>query len=462
MAIAAQARCPVRVSHFSCALILAASTASAADSSNWPMFRGGSALGVAEGSAPLSWNADSEAGALRNVKWKTPIAGLGHSSPVIWGNRLFVATAVSGAGTAPLRVGLYGDGNSADDNGEQSWMVYCLDKRTGKVLWERTAYKGMPRSKRHTKGTHANTTVAVDGKRVIAFFGSEGLYAFDMEGKQLWKKDFGVIDQGPKGYDFSWGFSSSPVLFEDKVIVQCDDRNQPFAAALSATDGKELWRTSRSGVSNHGWATPGVVRAGNIGQVVLNAWPYIVSYDLATGKERWRLKSEGDIPVPTPIYAEGLIYVTNAHGGPAPLYAIKPDASGDITPQDGSRTSAGVVWSESKNGAYMQTPVVAGGLVYSCSDRGVLKVYDAATGKMHYQQRLGAGTTGFSASPVLVGGRIYFTSEEGEVYVVKTGAVFELLATNKMGEISMASPAVSDGVLYFRTRGHVVAIADSK
>ncbi len=443
-------------------LLAAFASAFAADSANWPMFRGNSALGVAEGSAPLSWNADRESGALRNIKFKTAIPGLGHSSPVIWGNRLFVATAVSAAGAAPLRVGLYGDGNSADDNGEQSWMVYCLDKRTGKILWERTAYKGLPRSKRHTKGTHANTTVAVDGKRLIAFFGSEGLYAFDLDGKLLWKKDFGVIDQGPKGYDLSWGFSSSPVLFEDKVIVQCDDRKEPFAAALSAADGKELWRTARNGVSNHGWATPGVVRAGNRALVVLNAWPYIVAYDLSTGKERWRLKSEGDIPVPTPIYAEGLIYVTNAHGGPAPLYAIKPEAEGDITPEGASRTSAGVVWSEAKNGAYMQTPVVADGFLYSCSDRGVLKVYDAVTGKMHYQQRLGAGTTGFSASPVLAAGRVYFTSEEGEVYVIKTGAVFELLATNKMGEISMASPAASESVLYFHTRGHVVAIADTK
>ncbi len=436
--------------------------AAAADSHNWPMFRGDSALGLADGSAPLSWNADGDSGPLRNIKWKTPIPGLGHSSPAIWGNRLFVATAVSAGGAAPLRVGLYGDGNSANDNGEQSWNLYCLDKRTGKILWARTAYKGVPRSKRHTKGTHANTTVAVDGKRVVAFFGSEGLHAYDLDGKQLWSKDLGVIDQGPKGYDLSWGFSSSPVLFEDKVFVQCDDRNQPFAAALAAGDGKELWRTPRAGVSNHGWATPGVVRAAGRGLAVFNAWPFIVAYELATGKERWRLRSEGDIPAPTPILAHGLIFVTNAHSGPAPLYAIKPDAEGDITPEPGSRTSAGVVWSEPKNGAYMQTPLVAGDLLYSCSDRGVLKVYDAATGKLHYQQRLGRGTTGFSASPVAAGGRIYFTSEEGEVYVIRMGRQFELLAENRMGEISMASPAVSEGVLFFRTRGHMVAIAETK
>jgi outer membrane protein assembly factor BamB len=440
-------------------LALLAAAAQAADSGNWPMFRGESALGVVEGPAPVSWNADPGAGPMRNLKWKTPIPGLGHSSPVIWGNKLFVATAVSAAGAAPLRVGIYGDGDAANDNGEQSWKVYCLDKRTGKVLWERTAYQGVPRSKRHTKGTHANTTAAVDGKRLSVFFGSEGLYVYDLDGRLLWSKDFGVVDQGPKGYDLSWGFASSPVLFEDKVIVQCDRRGEPFAAAFSAADGKQLWRTSRAGVADHGWATPGVIRAGGRALAVLNAWPFIAAYDVETGKERWRLRSAGDIPAPTPILARGLIFVTNAHGGGAPLYAIKPGAEGDITPVGDARTSAGVAWSEPRNGAYMQTPLVAGDLLYSCSDRGVLKVYDAASGTLHYQQRLGAGTTGFSASPVAAGGRVYFTSEEGEVYVIKAGSKFELLAENRMGEIAMASPAISEGALFFRTRGHVVAIA---
>jgi outer membrane protein assembly factor BamB len=203
-----------------------------------------------------------------------------------------------------------------------------------------------------------------------------------------------------------------------------------------------------------------VVRAAGRTQVVSNGWPYIAGYDLQTGKELWRLKSGGDIPVPTPVLAHGLIYVTNAHGGGAPLYAIKPDASGDITPAGTEKSSAGVVWSEPRNGAYMQTPVILGDLLYSCSDRGVLKVYDAKTGTLAYTQRLGEGTTGFSSSPVAVDGRLYFASEEGEVYVVKAGSTYELLGKNLLGEIAMATPAVSQGVLYYRTRGHVVAIAD--
>lgn len=436
---------------------------------NWPAFRGPNASGISAGSsAPASWNADSTTGPQRNVLWKTPLPGLSHSSPILWGNRLFVATAVSKAGEAPLKVGLYGAGDSADDKGEQAWKIYALDRATGRIAWEQTAYAGPPRALRHTKATHANTTISCDGKRLVAFFGSEGLYAHSLDGRQLWKKDLGVLINTPAGFDLEWGYASSPALHKDTIVVLCDVKSGPFVAALSAQDGRELWRTPRAGVSSQSWSTPAVIEHGGRTQVVLNGWPYIASYDFTTGKELWRLKSEGDIPVPTPVFAHGLIFVTNAHGGGAPLYAIKPDARGDITPKppypltrDGaidSRTSAGVVWSEARNGAYMQTPLILGDLLYSCSDRGVLKVYEARTGRKLYEQRLGAGTTGFSSSPIASGGKIYFASEEGEVYVIKAGPTYELLATNNLGEITMATPAADDGVLYYRTRGHVVAI----
>ncbi len=426
---------------------------------NWPAFRGAAAGGVGAGSVPKTFNADADSGPAQNILWKIPIAGLGHSSPVVWEDKVFVATAVRKDGDAPLKVGLYGAGDSADDNGEQSWKIYCLDKRTGKVLWERTAHSGVPRARRHTKATHANTTVAVDGKRLIAFFGSEGLYAYDLNGKLLWKKDLGVIDLGPwNDQSLSWGFASSPALFEDTVIVQCDRKDDPFVAKLAAADGKEIWRTSRKGTAINGWATPAVIRTAGRTQVVLNAYPYIASYDYNTGKELWRLKSQGDIPVPTPVSANGLIYVTNAHGAAAPLYAIRPGATGDITPQEGKTTSSGIVWSEPRNGAYMQTPLIDGGLVYSCSDRGVLKVFDAETGKLHYQQRIGGGTTGFSASTVLAGGLLYQTSEEGEVYVLEAGPQYKPVGMNKLGETTLASPAISDGTMFFRTRRHLVAV----
>ena len=429
---------------------------------HWPGFRGPEAQGVAEGKVPLHWNADASSGPLRNIRWKTPIPGLAHSSPAIWSNRLFVTSAVSSAGAAPLKVGLYGSGDSADDNSEQAWVVYCLDKRTGRVLWQRTARKGAPRTKRHTKATHANSTPVTDGKLVIAFFGSEGLYAYSVDGRLLWKKDLGVFDPGPQNYDLQWGTASSPVLHGDKLILQCDQKKGSFLVVLNAKTGEEIWRISRDGVSHQSWATPAVIQSAGRVQIVCNGWPFLAGYDLSNGKELWRLKSGGDITVPTPVFAHGLIYVTNAHGGTAPLYAIKPDAMGDITPAEGSRGSAGVAWWEPRNGAYMQTPVIVGDLLYSCSDRGVLKVYDARTGKLHYTQRLGAGTAGFSGSPVAADSRIYFASEEGEVFVVKAGREFELLARNLLGEISMASPAVSEDVLYYRTRGHMLAIAEGK
>jgi outer membrane protein assembly factor BamB len=428
---------------------------------NWPAFRGPDAQGVAAGTVATSWNADPGEGQLRNILWKTAVPGLSHSSPIIWGNRLFVTTAVNSGGPAPLKIGLYGSGDPADDNAEQSWIVYCLDKNTGRILWQRVASKGTPKTKRHTKATHANSTPVTDGERLIAFFGSEGVHAYDLDGKLLWKKDLGVFDPGPQGYDYQWGTASSPVLFDGKVVLQCDQKKGSFLVLLSAKTGQELWRVERDGISNHSWATPAVARTGPRTQIVCNGWPYIAGYDLTTGKELWRLKSSGDIPVPTPVFAHELVYITNAHGGSAPLYAVHPNASGDITPE-GSSKSSGLGWFEPRNGAYMQTPLILGELLYSCSDRGVLKVYDARSGRLHYTQRLGTGTTGFTASPVAAESKIFFTSEEGEVYVIKAGTEYELLSKNLLGEIAMASPAISDGVLYYRTRGHVVAIADRK
>lgn len=426
---------------------------------NWPAFRGAEANGLAVAKVPVSWNADAEKGPLKNIRWKTPIEGLSHSSPIVWGDRVYVATVVSRAGAAPLKVGLYGAGDPADDDGLQSWVLYCLDKKSGRVVWKTTAYEGKPKTRRHTKATHLNTTPVTDGRRIVLYLGSEGLHVFSMDGKLQWKKDLGTFDVGPQGYDLQWGVANSPALFENHIVLQCDQKKGSFLVVFSA-DGKELWRTPRDGVSNHSWATPAVFREAGRTQIVCNGWPFITGYDFATGKELWRLKSGGDIPVPTPVSAHGLIYVTNAHGGGAPLYAIRPYASGDISLPANEKSSGGVVWSEPRNGAYMQTPLILGDLLYSCSDRGVLKVYDAKTGALRYTQRLGAGTSGFSSSPVSAGGALFFASEEGEIYAVKPGPEFELLATSQMGEIVMATPAVSNNVLYYRTRGHLVAVGE--
>ena len=310
-------------------LVLLAMAAFAADS-NWPQFRGPSGSGVGTGSPPSEWNVESG----KNILWKTAIPGLGHSSPVIWGDRIFLTSAVPASGEAQLKVGLYGDITPVKGEGEQSFRVYCLDRKNGKILWERTATSGQPKTMRHPKSTHANPTVATDGKRVLAFFGSEGLYAYDPNGELLWKKDFGTLDAAfymvPSA---QFGFASSPVIFEDTVIILADVMKNSFLAALDVRTGKELWRTPRSDVPT--WGTPAVVpyTAGDAKgwQVVVNGWKHTGGYDLKTGKELWMLKGGGDIPVPTPVFLDGLVVITSAHGQARPIYAIRTDASGDLT-----------------------------------------------------------------------------------------------------------------------------------
>jgi outer membrane protein assembly factor BamB len=207
------------------------------------------------------------------------------------------------------------------------------------------------------------------------------------------------------------------------------------------------------------WATPAVIRAGGRTQVVANGYPFIAGYDFKTGLELWRLRSGGDVPVPTPFLAQGLIYVANAHGGKAPIYAIRPDAGGDITPAEGKRTSSGVVWSDERNGSYLQTPVVYRGVAYASTNQGVFKAYDARTGRRFYEKRLGEGGA-FTSSPVAADGKIFVTNEDGATYVIRAGTEFELLATNELGAMVLSTPAISSGVMYVRTPSDVIAIGE--
>jgi outer membrane protein assembly factor BamB len=422
---------------------------------DWPSFRGIAARGVSDG-ARLPWQWSVPEG--RQVRWRVPVRGLGHSSPVVWGALVCLASAVSGQPDPQLKVGLYGDITSVQDATPHQWLVMCFDKTTGKLQWERTVHTGVPQVKRHPKSTHASSTIALDGRHLVVFLGSEGLHAFDLKGERLWKKEFGVLDSGffmvP---DAQWGFASSPVIHDGKVIVQADVQKGSFIAAFDVRTGKELWRTPRADVPT--WSTPAVIADGAREQVVVNGWKHIGGYDLATGKEIWRMTGGGDIPVPTPIAAHGLVFITNAHGKLSPIYAIKPTAVGDITLREGETSNAHIAWSYMRDGGYMQTPIVYGDILYVCRDNGVLSAFDARTGQRHYQSRLGDGKTGFSASAVAADGRLYFTSEDGDVYVVKAGPAYELLATNPLGEVAMATPAISEGMLFFRTRGHLLAIA---
>ncbi len=434
---------------------LPAATLAAAPEQNWPMFRGPGGRGVADGfPTSLTWNADPSSKA-SGVLWRAEVPGLGHSSPIIWRDRIFVATAVRLSGKAPLKIGLYGNSDAADDNDEQRWMVLCFDKKSGRRLWERTLRSAKPAASRHTKATHANTTISTDGKRLVACFGSEGLYCLDLNGKLLWRKDLGVINISK--YGIGWGFGSSPALHQDRIVLQCDDPSKPFIAAFSLADGKELWRVARTGDCERSWGTPLIHHDGARTQVVANGWPFIVAYDLADGKELWRLRGGGDNPIPTPFVADGLIVVTNAHGGKAPLFAIRPTARGDISLAEGQTSNEAIVWCAPNGGSYISTPVVYGGYVYLANTNGVLRCFDFKTGAKMYEERLGADAT-CSASLTAADGKIYCPVEEGFVYVVEPGPKFEVLAKNAMGEPCLATPAISQGVLYFRTAASLVAI----
>jgi outer membrane protein assembly factor BamB len=447
-------------------LSLAAVGGTTDDEDDWPSFRGHRARGVAEGYAtPEKWSVPDGNG----VAWRTPVPGLAHSCPIVWGDHVYVTTAVRAEGEAELSSLFgspgYGAGESVLDEGVHLFKLYCLSAATGEVLWERTAHEGVPAVKRHPKSTHANSTPACDAERVVVFFGSEGLYSFGHDGELQWKRDLGVLDAGaPKlngtedTASLQWGFASSPVLAGDRVIVQCDIQDQSFVAALDAKTGKDLWRTDRD--ENPTWSTPTVHErgAGERAQVILNGFKHIGGYDLETGKELWKLVGGGDVPVPTPVVVHGLVFLTSAHGRLAPIYAIDVEAEGLLTidPEDCEY----MAWSYPRRGIYMQTPLIYGEELYMCSDGGILACFDAGTGEMIYRERLGDGRSGFSASAVAADGKLYFTGEDGTVHVVLPGPDFEVIERNDLGETCMATPAVSRGRLFFRTRGHVVAVGE--
>jgi outer membrane protein assembly factor BamB len=419
---------------------------------NWPQFRGEQASGVDTGaSAPTRWNIETG----ENIRWRTPVPGLAHASPIVWNDRVYVATAVR-PGQADLKVGLYGDIDSADDQAEHEWRLLALDKANGGIVWDKPGHKAVPRAKRHTKASHCNSTPATDGQRIVAIFGSEGLFCFDMSGAVVWKKDLGPMDSGYYQVPSAqWGFSSSPVIYDGKVIVLCDVQTNSFLAVFSLKDGKELWRTPRKDVPT--WSTPTFVKVGEQTQILVNGWHHTGTYDFATGKEIWKLDGGGDIPVPTPVIAGDLAYFTSGHGRFRPMRAIRLDAKGDITPADPGTTNAAIAWAHARQGTYMQTPIVVGEYIYGCLDNGVLVCFNAKTGAIAYSERIGSGSEGFTASPVSDGRHLYFASEIGNVYVIPAGPKFSVVATNKLGETCMASPALSGGTLFFRTREHVIA-----
>jgi outer membrane protein assembly factor BamB len=425
---------------------------------SWPSFRGPQASGVADGqNLPDQWNAKTG----ENILWRTPIPGLAHSSPIVWGNRIFVTSAVSSDPKASFRPGLYGDGDASTDRSRHRWMLYALDKQTGKILWQRVAYEGEPIEKRHIKATYANSTPATDGRIVVAWFGSQGVHAFDVDGRPLWKVDLGRLDFG--AYDiptFEWGSASSPIIWKDLVIVQCDTQTDSFIMALNANTGETVWKTDRDEIPS--WGTPTVAITSKGEELIANASNFIRGYDPRTGKELWRLGRSSKITAPTPIFSDDALVVVSGRGPERPIFVVKAGARGDLTLPEGKTSSDTVIWSRTGRGSYMPTPLIYNGILYVLANNGTFDAYNLKTGEEIYRQRLPLVGSGFSASPVASDGKIYLSNEDGEILVVSAGEKFAHLGTNSMGELLMATPALSGGVMYVRSSASVFAIGKKK
>jgi outer membrane protein assembly factor BamB len=421
---------------------------------SWPSFRGRNASGIATGqNLPEKWNAKTG----ENILWKTAIPGLAHSSPVVWGNQVFATTAISGRGNATFKPGLYGDGDASDDRSPHKFVLYAIDKRTGKIAWERTAIERAPRNKRHIKSTYASASPATDGRVVVAWFGSEGVHAYDVNGKPLWQVDLGQVDMG--AYDipaFEWGPASSPIIWRDLVILQVDTQADSFLLALDVATGKTVWKTDRQEIPS--WGTPTVITTSAGDELVTNASNYIRGYDPRTAAELWRLGGSSKITAPTPFAADGLIVVASGRRPELPIFVIRPGARGDITLAKGETSNASVAWSKTGRGSYMPTPIAYEGILYVIANNGVFDAYELKTGQEIYRQRLDPVGSGFSASPVLADGRIYLSSEDGDIVVIAAGKEFTRVAVNSMGDLLMATPAISDGVMYVRSASTLFAI----
>ncbi|MGB2714522.1 MAG: PQQ-binding-like beta-propeller repeat protein [Vicinamibacterales bacterium] len=428
--------------------------AASAAQGSWPSFRGPNASGIADGqNLPDSW--DGKSGA--NIRWRTPIPGLAHSSPIVWGDRIFVTSAISSKANATFKPGLYGDGDASDDRSPHKWMLYAIDKRTGKIAWERVAFEGEPRNKRHIKSTYASASPATDGRIVVAWYGSQGVFAYDVNGNQLWAVDVGRVDMG--AYDipsYEWGPASSPIIWNGMVILQVDTQADSFLLALDAATGKTVWKTDRQELPS--WGTPTVVSTPSGEELVTNASNYIRGYDPRTGKELWKLGGSSKITAPTPFGADGLLVIASGRGPERPIFVVRPGARGDLTLAKDQTSSEKVAWSKTGRGSYMPTPLAYQGILYVLNNNGVFDAYELESGKEVYRQRLEPVGSGFSASPVAADGRIYLTSEDGDIIVVAAGREFKKLGAYAMGELVMATPALSDGVMYVRGVSTLFAI----
>jgi outer membrane protein assembly factor BamB len=420
---------------------------SVAPSATWPDWRGPQDTGVALTDAPSEW------GDARNVVWKVPIEGRAHSSPTVWGDRIFLTTAIptgrrvgaSAAGGGGRRGGGAGGGTGALE--EHRFEVMAIDRADGRVRWRQVATTATPHEGYHGQyGSFASHTPVTDGERVYASFGSRGLFVYDLDGRPLWQKDFGVQMR----MLLSFGEGTAPVVRDGKVIMLFDHEGDSFIAMLDAATGREVWRTPRAERSN--WSTPLVLTHAGERQIVVSATARVRSYDFATGRLLWEAAGLGRNTIPRPVRHNDLVLVMSGYQSPA-LMAIRLGRQGNLTGTDA------IAWSTTRGTSYTPSPVLHDGKLYFVTDTGLVSCLDAATGTPVYQQARLPRPYNFKASPVAAGGKLYLATEEGDVVVVKMGGPFEILATNTLTDQSfIATPAVAAGDLYLRSRTHLFRI----
>ncbi len=435
------------------ALLLTVAALFAADD-DWPRWRGPQDDGMARGDAPLEWS-DT-----KNIVWKAAIPGRGHSSPVIWGDKIFVTTAVAaeaaaapaapsppGAPPGPGRKGGGGGaGGGAGADREHKFVVLCLDRRTGKVLWERVAKTATPQEGYHGRyGSFASNSPVTDGRHVYAFFGSRGIYCYDLEGKLAWQKDFPAMRMRN-----AFGEGSATVLDGDGLYLKFDQEQGSYLVALDKHTGKELWRVDRDEQSS--WSAPLVVTHGGRRQVVVSASNRVRSYDAATGKLIWETSGLGSNVIPAPVRLGEVVYTMSGHREPN-LLAIRLGREGDLTGTDA------IAWTSNRGNSYSASPVLHDGKLYFVTDSGMLSCLNARTGEPYYIQQRLPKPYSFKSSPVGANGKLYLATENGDVVVVKMGETFEVLATNTLADqMFIATPAVAGGSLYLRSQGTLYCI----
>ena len=417
---------------------------------DWPQFRGPNAAGyVTNQNPPTQWSTSE------NVAWRVDVPGKGWSSPIVWGDRVFVTTVVSEADGREPRKGLYiQDLQGTVPDGLHRWLLYCFDLKSGKRLWEREAHRGTPTSTVHLKNSYASETPVTDGERVYAYFGNVGVFCYDFDGRPIWSQRF-----EPHETRLGWGTAASPVLHEGTLFVVCDNEEESFLVALDAATGKQRWRVDRDERSN--WATPLVWKNELRTELVVPATGKVRSYDPVDGRVLWEFGGMSKTSIPTPTAAHGLLYVSSGYVGDKvrPIFAVRPGASGDVSLQNDEASNEFIAWHLPQSGPYHPSPLVVGDYLYVLYDRGLLACYEARTGReMYGRQRL--GSTAFTASPWYADGKIFCLNEDGDTVVVRAGPEFEILGTNSLGDMALATPAIVGDRLLFRTLSKLYCLAD--